>query len=46
MISAYSAVSWGSLASTVAECAATLAGLLFVAISINLRQILLVEIMR
>jgi hypothetical protein len=36
----YSAAAWAGLAGTVAEAAATLAGLLFVAVSINLRQIL------
>jgi hypothetical protein len=40
MITAYSAAAWTGLASTVAEAAATLTGLLFVAVSINLRQIL------
>jgi hypothetical protein len=40
MISAYSPGSWADLAGTVAEATATLAGLLFVAVSINLRQIL------
>jgi hypothetical protein len=39
-MTAYSAAAWSSLASTVAEATATLAGLLFVAVSINLRQIL------
>jgi hypothetical protein len=39
-MTAYSATAWVGLASTVAEASATLAGLLFVAVSINLRQIL------
>jgi modulator of FtsH protease len=40
MITAYTTAAWTGLASTMAEAAATLAGLLFVAVSINLRQIL------
>jgi hypothetical protein len=40
MITAYTAAAWTGLASTVAEAAATLTGLVFVAVSINLRQIL------
>jgi hypothetical protein len=40
MITAYSAAAWTGLASTVAGAAATLTGLVFVAVSINLKQIL------
>lgn len=37
---AYLPAAWSGFGATVAEVAATLAGLLFVAVSINLRQIL------
>jgi hypothetical protein len=37
---AYSAPEWGGFGTTVATAAATLTGLLFIAVSINLKQIL------
>jgi modulator of FtsH protease len=39
-VAAYSAAAWTGFGTTVAETTATLAGLLFVAVSINLRRIL------
>jgi hypothetical protein len=39
-VTAYSATDWGGFGTTAATAAATLTGLLFIAVSINLRQIL------
>jgi hypothetical protein len=46
-VTAYDAAGWGGFGTTAATAAATLTGLLFIAVSINLYTwVLLVEIMR